>query len=123
MVLEAADAADRLAEDGIEASVLDLRWLCPLDEKAIVEAVRKSKGRVLVAHEANLTGGVGAEIAARIAESHPGSVIRRLAAPDTRIPAAPVLQAALLPKADAIVSAAQALTKSRVPSSQSDKQQ
>ncbi len=109
MALEAADAAERLAKEGIEAAVLDLRWLCPLDERAIADTVRKAKGRVLVAHEANRTGGVGAEIAARIAESHPGAVIRRLGAPDTRIPAAPVLQAALLPKADAIVSAARAL--------------
>ena len=106
MALEAADAAERLAKEGIEAAVLDLRWLSPLDENAIADVVGKAKGRVLIAHEANRTGGVGAEIAARIAETHPGAMVRRLGAPDTRIPASPVLQAALLPKADAIVKEA-----------------
>jgi 2-oxoisovalerate dehydrogenase E1 component len=110
-VLEAADAAESLAQDGIAATVLDLRWLAPLDEDAIATAVRKAGGRVLVAHEANRTGGVGAEIAARIAEMHRGAVVRRLGAPDTRIPAAPVLQAALLPKAAAIAAAARALVE------------
>jgi 2-oxoisovalerate dehydrogenase E1 component len=109
MALEAADAAERLAKDGIEAAVLDLRWLSPLDERAIADVVGKAKGRVLIVHEANRTGGVGAEIAARIAESRPDAIVRRLGAPDTRIPAAPILQAALLPKADAIVSAVHAL--------------
>jgi 2-oxoisovalerate dehydrogenase E1 component len=109
--VEAVDAAERLAKDGIDAAVLDLRWLAPLDETAIDDVVRKAKGRVLIAHEANRTGGVGAEIAARIAETHRDAVIRRLGAPDTRIPAAPVLQAALLPKADAITAAARELVQ------------
>jgi 2-oxoisovalerate dehydrogenase E1 component len=109
MALEAVDAAEKLEAEGIAAAVLDLRWLTPLDEKAIADVVRRANGRVLVVHEANRTGGVGAEIAARIAESHPGAIVRRLGAPDTRIPAAPVLQAALLPKADAIVAAVRAL--------------
>jgi 2-oxoisovalerate dehydrogenase E1 component len=111
IVHEAIDAAERLAKEGIEAAVLDLRWLAPLDEKAIMDVVRAAKSRVLIVHEANRTGGVGAEIAARIAESNPKAVLRRIGAPDTRIPAAPVLQAALLPKADAIVAAVRELAK------------
>lgn len=110
-LVEALGAADRLATDGIEAAVLDLRWLAPLDEAALFEAAARCGGRVLIVHEANRTGGVGAEIAARIAEHLPGAMIRRLGAPDVRIPAAPVLQAALLPRAAAILAAARDLAR------------
>ncbi|GIK86752.1 MAG: hypothetical protein KJ018_14230 [Burkholderiales bacterium] len=104
-------AAERLAARGHAASVLDLRWLAPLDDEALAAAVQAS-GRVLVVHEANRTMGFGAEVAARIAERHASSLacpVRRLGAPDTRMPAAPALQAALLPDADAIVGAALAM--------------
>jgi 2-oxoisovalerate dehydrogenase E1 component len=107
-VPEALDAAETLAAAGIDAAVLDLRWLSPLDEAAIADLAARC-GRVLIVHEANRTGGVGAEIAARIAERHPTVRVRRLGAPDTRIPASPALQAALLPKADAIQAAARTL--------------
>jgi 2-oxoisovalerate dehydrogenase E1 component len=112
-VPEALDAAEQLAAVGVKAAVLDLRWLSPLDEAAISSVVRKCGGRVLIVHEANRTGGVGAEIAARISESHPGARVRRLGAPDVRIPASPALQAALLPKAGAIVAAAKELLAGR----------
>ncbi len=108
VALLAEQAAEQLAADGIEATVLDLRWLSPLDDAAIAAAVERT-GRVLVAHEANVTGGFGAEIAARIGErwfDMLDAPIRRLGAPDTRIPPAPGLQRALLPSADAIVRAA-----------------
>jgi len=62
-----------------------------------------------VVHEANRTGGVGAEVAARITERHWGrlrSPVERVAAPDVRMPASPVLQAALLPNPERIVEAA-----------------
>ena len=65
---QAESAADELSGRGIQASVLDLRWLAPLDDEAIAEAVSTGGGRVLVVHEANLTGGFGAEVAARIGE-------------------------------------------------------
>lgn len=115
---EAMQAGDLLSALGIDAAVLDLRWLSPLDEAALLSLVGRCSGRILIVHEANRTGGVGAEIAARIAERRPQAIVRRLAAPDIRIPASPVLQAALLPKADAIVSAAEAImqeAKSSVP--------
>ncbi|MGH6937834.1 alpha-ketoacid dehydrogenase subunit alpha/beta [Hypericibacter sp.] len=108
-VPEALEAADQLSAAGIKAAVLDLRWLSPLDEEAIAAVVAQCKGRVLIVHEANRTGGVGAEIAARISESYPGATVRRLGAPDTRIPASPLLQAVLLPKAAAILAAAKEL--------------
>ena len=64
-------------ESGISAAVLDLRWLSPLDEAAIGLAVANSGGRVLVVHEAVMTGGFGAEIAARIHENWGGMLQRR----------------------------------------------
>ena len=112
MLYRALEAADRLAESGHSASVLDLRWLRPLDDMAIDEAVRESGGRVIVAHEANLTGGFGAEIAARVNERHFRDLfapVRRVAALDTRIPAAPALQRAVIPGVQAILDAAASL--------------
>lgn len=100
------EAARRLAEEGIQAHVLDLRWLSPLDRGAIDRAVTAAGGRVIIVHEANLSGGFGAEIAAQIAERHHGAAIRRIGAPDVRIPAAPQLQAALLPNDETIVEVA-----------------
>ncbi len=112
-VLKAMEAADRLSAAGIDAALLDLRWLSPLDQAAISTVTMRCGGRVLVVHEANRTGGVGAEIAARITERHGDALVRRLATPDVRIPASPVLQAALLPNADAIVAAARAIVEGR----------
>ena len=108
MVHMAREAAGLLAAEGVDASVLDLRWLSPLDDEAI-GAVVDECSRVLVAHEANLTGGFGAEVAARIAERHFESLDappRRIGAPDVRFPAAPVLQDALLPNGHTIADAA-----------------
>ena len=112
MSLEAERAADALADEGIDATVLDLRWLAPLDDEAIADAVATGGGRVLIVHEANVTGGFGAEVAARIGEHLFAGLrapVRRLAAPDVRIPAAPVLRTALIPEANAIVEAARQL--------------
>lgn len=107
-------AADDLAAVGIEASVVDLRWLNPLDLDTVERVVRASGGRILVVHEANVTGGFGAELAARLQERLFGVLDRpvaRLGAPDTRIPAAPALQEALLPSAADIVRTATALVE------------
>ncbi len=104
MVAPALEAAEMLAEQGIDAGVLDLRWLQPLDMDQIASLVRAC-GRIVVAHEANTTGGFGAEIAARVQERHfhelKGPVVR-LGAADTRIPAAPALQKVLIPNASVI---------------------
>ncbi|MEI7745167.1 MAG: transketolase C-terminal domain-containing protein, partial [Chloroflexota bacterium] len=105
-------AADRLADEGISASVLDLRWLNPLDEEAIAAALKASAGRLLIAHEANLTGGFGAEIAARVSERHLFELdapIVRVGMPDVRVPSSPVLQAAILPSEQMITDAARRL--------------
>ena len=70
----------------------------------------------MIVHEANLTGGFGAEVAARIGErlfSELNAPVRRLAPPDTRIPSSPGLQVALIPDAAAIVAAARELLEAR----------
>jgi 2-oxoisovalerate dehydrogenase E1 component len=111
MALAAEEAADQLAGRGVEATVVDLRWLAPLDDDAIAAAVKRTN-RVLIAHEANLTGGFGAEIAARIGERHFGDLdapVKRVGAPDVRLPPTPALQAALLPSTDSIAEAAERL--------------
>ena len=107
-------ACDELAAEGINATVLDLRWLNPLDEEAIAAAVVAGSGRVLVVHEANETGGFGAEIVARIQARHwsalAGPVVRH-ATRDTRLPAAVPLQSAVLPTPGSIAEAARALVR------------
>ncbi|NMO96901.1 alpha-ketoacid dehydrogenase subunit beta [Paenibacillus lemnae] len=87
-VLQAAEELER--EEGITAHVLDLRTLQPLDREAILEAV-KTTGKVMIIHEDNKTGGVGAEVSAIIAEEclyDLDAPIMRLCAPD--VPAMPI---------------------------------
>jgi 2-oxoisovalerate dehydrogenase E1 component len=110
--LDAHEAANLLSNEGISAAVLDLRWLSPLDTSAIDAVVSSCGGRALIVHEANLTGGFGAEIAAGICERLPESKISRLGTPDTRIPASPVLRAALIPDAKAIAAKVRTLMTS-----------
>jgi 2-oxoisovalerate dehydrogenase E1 component len=111
MVRAALEAAEILAREGIAASVLDLRWLSPLDTSALRDTAMQAGGRVVIAHEANRTGGFGAEIVARLHEMLEGENlrVRRVAAPDVRIPAAANLSADLLPSAEKIVTAVQSL--------------
>ncbi len=86
----AMQAAEELAQEGITAHILDLRTLQPLDKEAILEAVRRT-GKVLIVHEDNKTGGIGAEVAAIIAEEllyELDAPIMRLCGPD--VPAMPI---------------------------------
>ena len=95
----ALNAADELGED---IEVLDLRTLCPLDTDAILATARKT-GKVLVAHEATRSCGVGAEVAALVTEhafEHLDAPVRRLTAPDVPIPFSPPLEQAVLPQPD-----------------------
>jgi pyruvate/2-oxoglutarate/acetoin dehydrogenase E1 component len=104
-------AADKLAGMGIEAEVLDLRSLKPLDEEAILHSARKT-GRVLVVHEASRMCGVGAEVAAIVSERAFSSLkapVRRLTGPDTPAPSSYMLEQAFMPQADAVVVAASQL--------------
>ena len=111
MVHRALAAAERLAELGIDAEVIDVRCLVPLDMATIEDLVRRT-GRALIVEEDHLTGGWGAEIAARIADaafSNLRAPIRRVAGPDTPIPCAPALERAWVPDVDRITAAAVAL--------------
>jgi pyruvate/2-oxoglutarate/acetoin dehydrogenase E1 component len=104
----AQQAADELGED---IEVLDLRTLCPLDTEAILGSVRKT-GKVLVAHEATRSCGVGAEVAAVIAEEafeDLDAPIARLAAPDVPIPFSPTLEQHVLPGLDDLKEACREL--------------
>ena len=109
MVGPSLEAATVLAEIGIEAAVLDLRWLNPLDEAALKRVVAGANGRMLVVHEAVRTGGFGAELLVRTQELFGNDLAvqgRRLTTPDVRMPSAPELQAALLPNAQRIAQSA-----------------
>lgn len=117
MVGPSIEAAEQLTASGCDTAVLDLRWLSPLDEKALMDVVKAAGGRVLVVHEAVKTGGFGAEIVAKLHELLAGEMplsIRRVTSPDTRIPAAPSLQAALIPNVETIIAAAADLTGASV---------
>lgn len=94
--LKAAETAER---EGISVEVIDPRTIAPLDMDTIVGSVRKT-GKLIVAHEANLTGGVGAEIAARAsyrAFDYLEAPVERVAAKDSPIPFAPNLEKEILP--------------------------
>lgn len=104
-------AADDLAKAGISAEVIDLRSLKPLDEKAILASTRKT-GRVLVVHEASRMCGVGAEVAAIIAEKAFDALkapVVRLTGPDAPAPSSYVLEQAFIPQPGAIVEAVRKL--------------
>ncbi|MCK5619327.1 MAG: alpha-ketoacid dehydrogenase subunit beta [Candidatus Krumholzibacteria bacterium] len=106
MVYKALDAAEEVAHDGIEVEVLDLRSLLPLDEEAILETAKKTS-KIIVLHEATLTGGPGGEIVARIAEKAfdflDGPIVR-IAPPDTPVPYSPPLEEAFLPQVSDVVN-------------------
>ncbi len=110
-VRESLVAAERLAGEGIQADVLDLRSLKPLDTEAILSTARKT-GKALVVHSANRLAGVGAEVAALIAEQAfewlDGPVMR-LGGLDTPVPFSPLLEDAYRPDAEKIYRAAREL--------------
>lgn len=112
-VHQALAAADRLAQEGIEAEVLDLRTLKPLDSEAVLATVRKT-GKVLIVHSATRLAGVGAEVAALIAEQAfewLDAPVQRLGGLDTPVPFSPPLEDAYRPDAGKIVRLAQALAR------------
>jgi 2-oxoisovalerate dehydrogenase E1 component len=103
--------ADRLAADGIDAAVLDLRSLAPLDRAAVL-AVAKHCGRVLIVHEDSRTGGIGESLAAIIQEEAfewLDAPVRVVGALDTPVPYSPPLEERFLPGDDEIERAARLL--------------
>jgi 2-oxoisovalerate dehydrogenase E1 component beta subunit len=103
--LDAARIVEK--EDGLSVEVLDLRTLLPLDREAILATARKT-GKVLIAHEDRLTGGIGGEVAAIIAEhafDYLDGPIRRVAAVDAHVAFSPPLEEYILPNTNKIVEA------------------
>ena len=99
------DAAAAASAHGVNAEVIDLRWLRPLDMPAVFRSITKTS-KLMIVHEANITGGFGAEIAARVAGEAVhllDAPIRRVGVDDVRMPAAPGLQGALIPDAESIL--------------------
>jgi len=107
MVHKSMLAAKNLAEQGIEAEVIDVRTLVPLDWETVFESVSRT-GRLVIVHEDTLTGGWGAEVAARVADrciDYLQGPIRRVTAPDTPVPFAPVMENFFVPSVEKIVQA------------------
>jgi 2-oxoisovalerate dehydrogenase E1 component beta subunit len=111
MLYVADGAADELAKDGVSAEIIDLRSIIPFDEEAILESVAKTN-RAMILHEAPLTGGAGAEFAARIAEKafeYLDAPVKRVASLDVPTPYSPPLEAFYLPDKNKVVTAAREL--------------
>lgn len=111
MVHRALQAAQELAQEGIEVQVIDVRCLVPLDMDTLLESVHKTH-RVLIVEEDNETGGWGAEVAARLMEAafdELDAPVQRVAAPDTPAPCAPSLEKLYVPDVPRIVQAARAM--------------
>jgi 2-oxoisovalerate dehydrogenase E1 component beta subunit len=111
MVWTALEAAKTLEAEGIDAEVVDLRTLFPMDEETVLESVAKTNKAILL-HEATRTGGIGAEIAAVLSErcfEYLDGPLVRVTAPDTPVPYSPPLEEAFLPNAEKLCRAARAL--------------
>jgi pyruvate/2-oxoglutarate/acetoin dehydrogenase E1 component len=108
MVWTALEAAEKLAEEGAQAEVVDLRTLLPLDRETVTESVRKTS-KVLLVHEDTRTGGMAGELAASITESvfeYLDGPILRVTAPDTPVPYSPPLEDAFLPNVEKVLEKA-----------------
>jgi 2-oxoisovalerate dehydrogenase E1 component len=117
MVTRALEAAQKLAQEGIELEVIDLRTLKPYDAETIIASVERT-GRLLVVHEAPLIGGFGGEIVAMIAQSEAFAYLEapivRLGGADVPIPYSPKLERAAVPQTDDIVEASRRLARAEI---------
>jgi pyruvate/2-oxoglutarate/acetoin dehydrogenase E1 component len=117
MVTRSLEAADRVADEGIELEVIDLRTLKPYDAEAIIASVKKT-GRLLIVHEAPLIGGFGGEIAAMIAQSEAFAYLEapivRLGGADVPIPYNRNLERAAVPQVEDIVEASRKLARTQI---------
>jgi acetoin:2,6-dichlorophenolindophenol oxidoreductase subunit beta len=107
MVQKALQAAEKLAAEGIDAEVIDPRTLVPLDAQSLIDSVAKT-GRVVIAHEAHVRSGPGAEIAAVLAEraiEYLDGPILRVGAKNVPLPYSPELEQSVLPGVEDVVQA------------------
>lgn len=106
MTRRAEAAADVAAAQGVSVEVIEARWLNPFDLTTVLASVSRT-GRLIIVHEANVTGGFGGEIVAQVAES--GVTLTappiRLGLPDIRVPAATTLAGAVIPSEDSVLEA------------------
>jgi 2-oxoisovalerate dehydrogenase E1 component beta subunit len=108
MVHVALEAAGKLAREGIEIEVLDLRTLAPYDKEAVLATARKTS-KVILLHEDTLTGGLGGELSSLISEhafEYLDGPLVRITAPDTPVPYSPPLEEAFLPNVEKVVEKA-----------------
>ena len=106
MVYTAAEAAQKLEEDGVSVEILDLRTLVPWDKQAVLRSVEKTS-KALVLHEDTRTGGFGAEIVATIAEEafeQLDAPVKRVTAPDAPVPYSPPLEKAFIPQVEDVAA-------------------
>jgi pyruvate/2-oxoglutarate/acetoin dehydrogenase E1 component len=111
MVYTALDAAQALEQEGIDAEVIDLRTLLPIDRDTIIESVKKTS-KVIILHEATRTGGMAGELTAIINEGafeYLDGPIVRVTSIDTPVPYAPPLEEFFLPQVDDLLKAARGL--------------
>lgn len=105
------EAAQKLSAEGIECEIIDLRSLRPWDKEAVFNSVKKTN-RLIVVHEANKSGGWGAEIVASVAEEcidYIDAPISRIAGPDTTVPFSPPLEEEFRVNADNIIAGVKAI--------------
>jgi 2-oxoisovalerate dehydrogenase E1 component beta subunit len=113
MVHVALEAAESLAKGGVNAEVVDLRTLAPLDRETILSSVAKTS-KAIVLHEASRTGGIGGELAAIIGEEafeYLDGPVMRVASLDIPVPFSPPLEKACLPDVEKVVAAAKRLVR------------
>jgi pyruvate dehydrogenase E1 component beta subunit len=113
MLHHALAAAEILASEGIQAEVVDVRSLAPIDYATIGASVRKT-GRVIIVEEGPKTGGIGGELSAGISERHGAALkapVVRIASPDVPVPFTPVLENAYRPDVRRIVEEARRLAR------------
>jgi 2-oxoisovalerate dehydrogenase E1 component len=111
MVQKALAVAEKLQQEGVSVEVIDPRTLVPLDKEAIITSVKKT-GRLVIIEEGCLTCGFGAEVAALVGKEafdHLDAPIERVAALDTPVPFAPVLEQTVIPNEEKIEAAIRAV--------------
>jgi len=111
MLHKALAVAESLEQDGISVEVVDLRSLVPLDKDTILESIAKT-GKAMIIEESPKTGGWGAEVVAVIAEEmmdYLMAPVKRVAAPDTPVPFAPIMESFYVPSTDLIEKEIRAL--------------
>ncbi len=113
MTYECMEAARELAKNGVQAEVIDLRTLSPLDFDLIAESIKKTRHAVVV-HEACRTGGFGSELSARVSEElfdHLDGPVVRVAAEDVPMPFSPLMEKFVMPQITDIFAAVDTVFK------------